>query len=528
VQVQLADESDATRAAYDCINARDVEGLRHAIAAMVSGEIDGAVRRKTLLQTAAMDGQLEAVSLLLSSGANPDSVDSGGNSPLHAAIGAECCEDGAAIAAALIEAGCDRNRRNGRGMTALHVAAEQGHTLASELLVALGCQVDLRTRGTSETPLFLAIKSKTQKIVRLLVEQGGCNISAADGDGDTPLHLSLVMAADDPECLDIARYLIQNGANAVHRNQRGLAALDVCPESAFAGIKQSFITAQVQTLLDHQRSSDPGSIKVGWRVRVREDVAAPFHGWQGGTRGDVLVVRHIREDEVAVTFIDPDIPLRFLISEVERVFDTFGVTLTASTSGDAVYNVFKPDRDWYWQSDGERGQHWIQLELPQTAEVSALELQVHEGGVAFIPKRIEVLVGESAADLQPYASTEVVSYGWTAMIPNHSQLRGRVIRLSVRSCHESGINCRISGIRLLCTVQETELTVPSSLNSFVPVQWEDVSVGTESGTLLKGRYQLGRKLAKGGYGVTCVGSSPNSAAAVLRSCVSVTVGSTRV
>ena len=46
------------------------------------------------------------------------------------------------------------------------------------------------------------------------------------------------------------------------------------------------------------------------------------------------------------------------------------------------------------------------------------------------------------------------------------------------------------------------LTVPSLLGTFVPEPWEDVSVGTETGTLLKGRYRLGRKLAKGGFGVT--------------------------
>ena len=85
--------------------------------------------------------QLAAVSLLLSSGANPDTADSHGNTALHAAVDAESAEDGAAIAAALIDAGCNRNHRNELGMTPLHIAAERGNTLAAELLVAMGCQV---------------------------------------------------------------------------------------------------------------------------------------------------------------------------------------------------------------------------------------------------------------------------------------------------------------------------------------------------------------------------------------------------
>jgi len=218
--------------------------------------------------------------------------------------------------------------------------------------------------------LFLAIKSRAHKIVRLLVEQGGCNINAADGDGDTPLHLSLVMAADngptsETEFLDTAMYLIEQGANAVLRNQRGAAALDVCPPRAFDKLKSAFVSAQVQTLLENRHADGAGVVKVGWRVRVRRAVDEPMRGWQGIDPEDVLVVRDVEGDDVVATFVDPDIPLRFRQGEVERVFDTSGARLSASTNGAAVDNVFNPDRELYWQSDGERGMHWVQIELPQ-------------------------------------------------------------------------------------------------------------------------------------------------------------------
>ena len=83
-------------------------------------------------------------------------------------------------------------------------------------------------------------------------------------------------------------------------------------------------------------------------------------------------MRDVEGDEVVATFVDPDIPLRFRQGEVERVFDTSGARLSASTNGAAVDNVFNPDRELYWQSDGERGTHWVQIELPQVPHLTSL------------------------------------------------------------------------------------------------------------------------------------------------------------
>lgn len=94
---------------------------------------------------------------------------------------------------------------------------------APQVFVAMACHVDPRTRDTNETPLFGAIKSRSMRIVRLLTEQGGCNVNASDGDGDTPLHLAVSMATHaDADCfIDIARYLVRHGANALIKNQHG-------------------------------------------------------------------------------------------------------------------------------------------------------------------------------------------------------------------------------------------------------------------------------------------------------------------
>eukprot|EP00041_Stephanoeca_diplocostata_P032123 m.1020733 g.1020733 ORF g.1020733 m.1020733 type:complete len:1577 (+) comp24090_c0_seq1:134-4864(+) len=481
--------------------------VRRLVNTLPFGEINTyLVIGKPLLHHAAELGRLDMVLLLLNApGADPDAADVDGNVALHAALRATQRDDGAAIAAALIDAGGAVNHQNSSGEAPLHVAAQRDHHVAAEVFVAMGCHVDPRTRDTNETPLFGAIKSRSMRIVRLLTEQGGCNVNASDGDGDTPLHLAVSMATHtDPTCfIDIARYLVRHGANALIKNQHGHVALDLCPPAYVDEIKGMFVSAQVEVLLDNSGGRAP--IRVGNRVRLKPSVERPRHGMQGISHRDVLVVREVVQDEVAVTFVDPDIRLRYLRSEMYRVFDSSGVVVTASSQPDMAENVFDPDRGSFWQSDGERGQHWLAFAFPHVGELVACEIDVPQCGVAYIPKRVEVYAGPSSDTLTLVATTDVVKYGWTALVPTTNVHEGvGAVQILVRSCHESGINCRVSGVRMLYRFQQTTIAVPSTLGSFTPAVWEDVAVGKETGTVLKGRYRLGRKVAQGGFGVTYI------------------------
>jgi ankyrin repeat protein len=66
--------------------------------------------------------------------------------------------------------------------------------VGTEILIAVSCQVDLPSFQQAETPIFYAMKALSTEIIRLLVEQGACNVNACDSDGDTPLHLSFYIA----------------------------------------------------------------------------------------------------------------------------------------------------------------------------------------------------------------------------------------------------------------------------------------------------------------------------------------------
>lgn len=105
------------------------------------------------LQKAAAKGDYASVRALLGEGADPNSLDSAGNSALHlsAAVG-----DWRSLEA-LIGNGAQLDLANKTGQTALHLAARSGFLEATELLLKAGAQQLKDANG--QTPLDLARKS---------------------------------------------------------------------------------------------------------------------------------------------------------------------------------------------------------------------------------------------------------------------------------------------------------------------------------------------------------------------------------
>lgn len=97
-------------------------------------------------------GNPEVVELLLTAGANPNSIDSGGESPLHLAA-----RNGfPTVASSLLKAGADVNKAGENGWTPLHLAAKQGRSLVVPTLLDAGADVDAITPQSDHDSAFLA------------------------------------------------------------------------------------------------------------------------------------------------------------------------------------------------------------------------------------------------------------------------------------------------------------------------------------------------------------------------------------
>ena len=98
----------------------------------------------TPLHYAVSNGHLKTVRVLLASGADANALDEEGRAPIH--LWAEDQARGPiAMAQLLVESGAQLERKNGRNMTALQVAAEMGNDEVVKILVSLGADVNARS-----------------------------------------------------------------------------------------------------------------------------------------------------------------------------------------------------------------------------------------------------------------------------------------------------------------------------------------------------------------------------------------------
>ena len=103
----------------------------------------------------------------------------------------------AEAARALLAGGADPNLARGDGMTALHMAALEGHADVVSALLEAGAEVGPTTRIGAYTPLHLASQGGHAAVVRALLDDGADATLATTNSGATPLHLAArVMAGE--------------------------------------------------------------------------------------------------------------------------------------------------------------------------------------------------------------------------------------------------------------------------------------------------------------------------------------------
>jgi hemoglobin len=139
-------------------------------------------RGQTLLHVAAMAGEAELAAALIRFGADPDAKEPEGHTPLYYA-------STGALARVLLAAGANANVPSGptRG-TPLHQAARRGYAPVAAALLDGGANIEARD-GKGQTPLRRAVNCRQLTVVELLMQRGA-NPHAEDNRRVTPLDVA--------------------------------------------------------------------------------------------------------------------------------------------------------------------------------------------------------------------------------------------------------------------------------------------------------------------------------------------------
>jgi ankyrin repeat protein len=151
-----------------------------------------------LLTNAVLEGQSDIARLLIEHGADVNARGKSGSTPL----GEAALKGRVELARLLLEHGARVDAVNRFGSTPLHDAALSGNRAVVELLLAAGAPVNARDRESGATPLYNAASLGHREIVALLLSRGAdpniCTIA-----GSSPWHAAFIN--NFPETADLLR-----------------------------------------------------------------------------------------------------------------------------------------------------------------------------------------------------------------------------------------------------------------------------------------------------------------------------------
>jgi ankyrin repeat protein len=174
------------------------------------------------LQVASAFGLKEIVNLLLERGANAETWDDEGRTPLYwaAKYGHE------EVVRLLLEKRADvDDAQDEVGFMALHCAAKNGHEAVVQLLLKSGASIENAWDEEGRTALHWATENGHETVVRLLLGKGA-DAGGLDGKLTTPLHLAAKNGHQG-----IVRLLLEKGADIAAKDEEGRMPLHKATEN---------------------------------------------------------------------------------------------------------------------------------------------------------------------------------------------------------------------------------------------------------------------------------------------------------
>lgn len=194
----------------------------------------------TPLLTAVKTRYNELTRFLIQHGAGVNLADRDGWTPLMYAA----WRDSPEIVGMLLEKGAAIEASNHQGLTPLCIAAQHGRSAATAALLAAGADMNRSVGAGGYTPLMLALVGGWDDAAAKLIEKGA-DVNARNTAGITPL---IIAAAANR--VDAVKLLLQHGADAGAASEDGTTALGIANERDNRGVVEA---------LQHAKAPGAGS-----------------------------------------------------------------------------------------------------------------------------------------------------------------------------------------------------------------------------------------------------------------------------
>ncbi|MGN0821159.1 MAG: ankyrin repeat domain-containing protein [Akkermansia sp.] len=215
---QVCTKNNQGLTAYDRANTASLKDLleKTALRKIIAEQLHTNTPDALLLESAKEGKDKIAEILIDERGANPETKDKMGNTPLILAA----YEGHEAVVRLLLEKGANIEAKNKLHNTPLILAAWEGHEAAVRLLLEKGANIEATQNETGNTPLIWAAAKGRESVVQLLLDEGA-DIEAKDNYGSTPL---IRAAGNGHEA--VVRLLLAEGADVEAEDNTGHTAYE--------------------------------------------------------------------------------------------------------------------------------------------------------------------------------------------------------------------------------------------------------------------------------------------------------------
>ena len=187
---------------------------------------------ETALLVACSKGNEDAIDVLSTAGADPNSVDHDGDTCLHKAVFWNCSKG---ILQALIDQGANVNATNSKHETALSVACSTGNKDAICVILTAGADLDIADVH-GDTCLCKAVFQECSKEVLQAMVDHGANINATNGKHETALSVACLKGNEDAIDVILAAGADPNMADADGDSCLSKAVFQECSKEVLQAI----------------------------------------------------------------------------------------------------------------------------------------------------------------------------------------------------------------------------------------------------------------------------------------------------